>query len=82
MVEVYAVHTVQPDEVRPVVIVCAGLDDAERWAAEASRDEGVLAAAVTKFTLDAPGTRRGVSLFVDGVQQARPYISDNRKINS
>jgi hypothetical protein len=79
---VYAVHTVRADEVRPTKFISTDMDAAERYAADMSTDPNVLAAAVTSFVLNEPGTRRGVSLFVDGVKQARPYVSDNRKINS
>jgi hypothetical protein len=43
-------------------MVCTGLAEAERWAADLSQDEGVLGAAVTRFGLDKPGSRSAVSL--------------------
>jgi hypothetical protein len=79
---VYAVHSVRADEVRPTKFICTELDAAERYAVDMSTDLNVLAAAVTSFVLNEPGTRRSVSLFVDGVKQSVPYISDDREINS
>lgn len=79
---VYAVHSVRADEVRPTKFIGTDLQVAEQHAKELSTDPGVLAAAVTSFVLDEAGTRRGVSLFVGGVKQAAPYVSDDRQINS
>jgi hypothetical protein len=81
-VEIYAVHAVRHNEVRPTELVCSNLAAAEANAAALSQDPGVLAAAVTRFTMDAPGARSGVALYVAGRRQAVPYVSDDRRINS
>jgi len=79
---VWTVHTVQPDEVRPTVLICSYITAAEDYAAAHSSDEGVLAAAVTSFVLDQLGSRRAVSLWVAGERQAVPYVSNDRRIQS
>ena len=79
---VFAVHTVRADEIRPTKFICTRLEAAEQYAKDMSTDPGVLGAAVSSFVLDQPGTRRGVALYVDGVRQAAPYVSNDRQINS
>ena len=79
---IYAVHVVRANEVRPTELLCSNLADAETNAAALSQDPGVLAAAVTRFTVDSPGTRSGVALYVAGKRQAVPYVSDDRRICS
>ena len=80
---VYGVHVVRADEIGITELVVTDLTTAERWACDWSQntDEGVLAAAVTRFGLDQPGTRRPVSLFVNGERQAVPYVSNCRRIH-
>lgn len=80
--EIYAVHAVRANEVRPTELICSNLADAEANAAALSQDPGVLAAAVTRFTVDSPGTRSCVALYVGGTRQAVPYVSDDRRIYS
>jgi len=80
--EVFAVHTVRADELRPTEIVCSELEEAEGHAAVLSQDPGVLAAAVTRFAVNQSGSRSGVSLWVAGRKQAVPYVSDCRTIQS
>ena len=80
--EIYAVHAVREDEVRPTELICSNLADAEVNAAALSQDPGVLAAAVTRFTVDSLGTRSGVALYVAGARQAVPYVSNDRRIFS
>lgn len=77
---VYCVHTVRADEVRPTVLVASTVTYAETYAAAHSTDPGALAAAVTSFIVDQPGTRHSVSLWVAGVKQDAPYVSNDRKI--
>jgi hypothetical protein len=77
---VYAVHTILPGEVTPVELVCSTPEEATQYAKVRSTDSDVLGAAVTRHTLDTPGERRGVALYVDGRRQQTPYVSDDRRI--
>ena len=43
-----------------------------------SRDSGVLAASVVRFTADELGTRTGVAMFGHGRGQQVPHVSDCR----
>lgn len=79
-VEIYAVHVVRANEVRTTELICSNVEDAEVNAAALSQDPGVLAAAVTRFTVDSPGTRSAVALYVEGTRQVVPYVSDDRRI--
>jgi hypothetical protein len=82
MSEIFAVHAVRPSEVRPTELICGTLADAERYAAELSKDPGVLAAGITRFVLDELGTRQAVALYVAGVKQQVPYVSDDRAVHA
>jgi len=82
MKEVFAVHAVRPAEVRPTELICRSLADAEHHASELSTDPGVLAAGITRFVVDELGTRRALALYVDGVKQQVPYVSDSRTIHA
>jgi hypothetical protein len=82
MSEVFAVHTVLAAEVRPTELICHDRGDAEQYAAELSAGPGVLAAGVARFVLDKRGTRRAVALYVQGVRQQVPYVSDDRAIHA
>jgi len=78
-VDVFGVHVVRPNEVRPTKMVCTGLAEAERWASDLFQDEGVLGAAVTRFGLDQPGSRSPVSLWVRGKRQQVPTSARGRR---
>jgi hypothetical protein len=77
---VYAVHAVRPAEISATVLVTSAQAAAEQYAATLSRDPGVLAGAVTRFTLDAPGRRTAIALYVGGERQHAPYVSDDRQV--
>jgi len=55
---------------------------AERYAAELSTDPGVLAAGITRFVVDELGTRRAIALYVTGIRQQVPYVSDDRIVHA
>lgn len=82
MTAVFAVHAVRPAEVRPTELICASLTDAEHYAAALSTDPGVLAAGISRFVVDELGTRRAVALYVRGVRQQVPYVSDDRIVHA
>jgi len=82
MSEVFAVHAVRPAEVRPTELICRSLARAEQYAVELSTDPGVLAAGITRFVVDEMGTRRAVALYVAGVKQQVPYVSDDRVVHA
>ncbi|MBV9312799.1 MAG: hypothetical protein JO100_03455 [Pseudonocardia sp.] len=82
MSEIFAVHVVHPAQVRPTEFICRKLPQAEKHAAELSNDPGVLAAGVTRFVVDEPGTRQAAALYVRGVKQRLPYVSDDRTIQA
>jgi hypothetical protein len=82
MMEIFAVHAVRATEVRPTEFLCEQLTDAERYAADRSNDPDVLAAGVTRFLLNEFGARRPLALYVDGVRQQVPYVSDDRMIHA
>jgi hypothetical protein len=77
---VYTVHTVQPEEISAIAFVTFSLEKAEEYAATVSNDPGVLAGAVTRLVVDAAGFRTAVALYVGGVRQQVPYVSDDRRI--
>jgi hypothetical protein len=77
---VYAVYAVRADEVTATELVCGQLAGAEEYAASLSTDPGVLAAAVTRYLVDAPGERKPLVLFVAGKRQQVPYVSDDRRV--
>lgn len=81
MTEVWAVHATYPAEIRPTSVIFSGEDAALSYAAELSGDPNVLAASVVKFVVDEPGNRRGVGMYVKGVRQAVPHISDDRTVH-
>jgi hypothetical protein len=82
MTEVFAVHAVRPDEIRPTQMICQKLSAAEKYAAGLSTEPDVLAAGVTRFILDELGTRTPIALYVRGIRQKVPYVSDDRKIHA
>jgi hypothetical protein len=82
MTEVFAVHAVRTSEIRPTELICESLPRAEKYAAVLSTDPGVLAAGITCFGLDELGTRTAVALFVGGVKQQVPYVSDDRRVHA
>jgi hypothetical protein len=51
---VYAVHAVRPEEICATALLTSSLAAAEQYAATLSCDPGVLAGAVTRFTVDSP----------------------------
>jgi hypothetical protein len=79
--DIYAVHTVMSDEVRPTQALYSDEAAALSYAEACSRDEGVLASSVVRFVVDEPGNRRGVAMFVKGQRQAVPHLSDCREIH-
>jgi len=82
MSEIFAVHAVRRAEVRPTELICGSLTMAETYAAALSTDPGVLAAGITRFVVDELGTRRAIALYVAGVRQQVPYVSDDRAIHA
>lgn len=77
---VYGAHAVTPGEIRQTRVIYSSLSDAETYAKQMSRDDGVLGAVVTSYVLNEPGQRSPVALFVEGVKQAVGYVSDDRTI--
>lgn len=77
---VYAVHAVRDTEISSTALVTSSLEPAERYAAALSGDPGVLAAGVTEFELDTAGRRTAVALYVTGIRQRAPYVSDDRRV--
>lgn len=78
----FGVHAVRPREICATQYLTTDQADAERYAQAMSGDEGVLAAAVTRYVVGALGHTRAAALFVDGVRQRVPYVSDDRRINA
>lgn len=84
MAHVWAVHITssRPGDVCPegpmeyAASTCPG---AETVAKERSEDFGVKAASVTQLTLDERGTRRRVSIFVNGERQQFPHTTNDRQ---
>jgi hypothetical protein len=79
-VTVWTVHATLAAEVRPTEAVFSNWPAALDHATALSRDPGVLAASVVRFTLDELGTRTGVAMFVHGRRQQVPYVSDCRAL--
>lgn len=77
---VYAVHAVKPEEICATEVVFTSAEKADEWAIAVSTDPEVLAGAVTRYTLDAPGERHPESLFVKGERQAVAHLSDDREV--
>ncbi|WP_445189272.1 hypothetical protein ACTXG6_19795 [Pseudonocardia sp. Cha107L01] len=63
---VWTVHATLAEEVRPTQAIYRDEKAACNDAAALSRDDGVLAASVVRFTLDELGTRANVAIFVAG----------------
>lgn len=79
---VWAVHTVQADEVRPTDMICSNEPKAIARALDLSQDDEVLAAVVVRYVLDRSDTRSPVAMFRDGKRQQVPYVSDDRTVSS
>jgi hypothetical protein len=79
---VYGVHAVKTREVCETRFLTTHLTVAERYAKTLSEYPGVLAAAVTRYVLEAEGQHRAEALYVQGVRQQVPYVSDNRLITT
>ncbi|HZD16415.1 MAG TPA: hypothetical protein VE196_15085 [Pseudonocardiaceae bacterium] len=79
---VYAVHAVRPDAITATEFVSSTHHGARDYAVALSGDPGVLASAITRLTLDTPGLREGVAMFVDAKQQQAPYVSDDRRVQT
>ncbi|MBV9314770.1 MAG: hypothetical protein JO100_13820 [Pseudonocardia sp.] len=80
MTAVYAVHAVRADEICATEVIFDKPDKAEFYAQALSTDPGGLAGAVTEFVLNTPGERHPVSLYVGGVRQEVPHLSDDRQV--
>ena len=78
--QVYAVHAVQPEEIAVTEVIWTDQGKSEVYARELSTDPGVLAGAVTRFVLNAPGERYPVAVYVGGERQKVPHVSDDRAI--
>jgi Tfp pilus assembly ATPase PilU len=78
---VYGVHVTLVDEVRATQALYSTEAQALDYASEVSRDEGVLAASVTRFELDALGSRRSVAMYRRGIRQQVPHLSDDRTVH-
>jgi hypothetical protein len=63
-------------------LICRTLATAEKYAAELSKDPDVLATGITRFVLDEIGNRQTIALYVLGIKQQVPYVSDDRAIFS
>jgi hypothetical protein len=79
---VYGVHAVRAGEICATRYVSRDIRAAERYAAELSRDPGVLAAAVTAHAMDTEGRNTATALYVAGVRQEMPHCSDDRGITA
>jgi hypothetical protein len=79
---VYGVHAVKPREVCATQFVTAHVAVAERYAETVSQYPGVLAAAVTRYVMEAQGQHRAEALYVQGVRQEVPYVSDDRRVTT
>lgn len=79
---IWTVHTSRADEIRPTEAIFTDETDACDHAAAVSKDAGVLAASVVRFVVNEIGNRRNVAMFVGGVRQVVPYISDCRTVHS
>ncbi|MBW0101399.1 hypothetical protein [Pseudonocardia sp. KRD291] len=78
---VFSVHASKPDDIGAIEVVFDNQGAAEEFAADRSKDPGVLSASVTRYLMGELGTRRPISWFVDGVEQPRrfdrhPYPTD------
>ena len=69
---VYAVHAVRAHEITATELVCSSQDGARDYAVTLSTDPGVLAAVITRHTLDTLGERQSVAMFVNAEQQQTP----------
>jgi hypothetical protein len=76
------VHTILADEVRPTEAVFSDEGAACKHAVAVSKNVGVLAASVVRFTVDELGVRCGVAMYVAGKCQRVPYVSDCRAIHA
>lgn len=79
---VYGVHAVKPREVCATQFLTAHLSVAEHHAEAVSRYPGVLAAAVTRYVMEAEGQHRAEALYVQGERQQVPYVSDDRLVTT
>ncbi len=79
---VYGVHAVRPREICATQFVTVHSLTAEKYAEVMSQDPGVLAAAVTRYVMDAEGQHRAETLYVDGVRQHVPHVSNDRRIHA
>ncbi|MDQ2707568.1 MAG: hypothetical protein M3Z25_08000 [Actinomycetota bacterium] len=77
---VYGVHAVRLREICATQFITANLTVAEQYAGVMSNDPGVLAAAVTRYVMDVEGQHRAAALYVEGVRQQVPHVSDDRRI--
>jgi hypothetical protein len=77
---VYTVHAVRPEEICATEVIFNSPEQAEDWARAVSTDPDVLAGAVTRYRLNAPGERKPVALFVNGERQEIPHLSNDRQI--
>jgi hypothetical protein len=77
---IFGVHAVRADEVQATEALYRDRAAAEAWALGVSGYPDVLAAAVTRYVVDAPGHRTPVSLYVNGQRQQAPYVSDDRRV--
>ena len=69
----------EPAWVGPIEAVFSTEEAALSEAATRSRWVEVLAASVTRHTVDELGTRSGVALYVDGERQALPHFTNNHQ---
>jgi len=76
--QVLAVHAVRPEEISATEVIFQFLTMAEAYADALSTDPGVLAGGVTRFSVDEPGTRSAVALYVQGERQRLPFVSNDR----
>lgn len=83
MSQVWAVHVTtlgsEPNDVEqvgPIETVYSTEEGAMSEAQARSASSGVVAASVTRYTLDAYGSRQRLALFVSGYRQELPHFTD------
>jgi len=78
---VWGVHLARRDAtghliVGPTILVSTSQSLAEQQAFERSKDDGVRGASVTRYRLDRVGEDTRESLWVEGVRQQVPFVTD------
>jgi hypothetical protein len=66
---VWSVHATRPDELGAVEVIFPTEREAREYARDRSRDDRIISASVTRFTVGELGTRHPVAWYQDGVEQ-------------